>query len=294
MNASIGTGTSNSDEVSLREIVAMLWRKKWLIAGVTFVMGAVAGTAALILPKTYVATVIVAPVSNTPSGGALGGLGALASQFGGLASLAGMAIPGDSRKFESLAILQSEVLTEKYIQDNDLLPILYAPKWDADQHKWKTTNPKKIPTPWTGNVLFKKRIRAVASDAKTGLTTVTISWTDPKLSAKWANDFVKITNEYVRAKAIHTSEANLAYLNEQALKTSEVPIREGIYTLIQSEINKVMMAKGSEEYALRVVDPAVPPERAFSPQLGAWIIFGLLSGLIVSVIIVIYGPDARK
>jgi uncharacterized protein involved in exopolysaccharide biosynthesis len=294
MNASIDIGTSKSDDVSLRDTVAVLWRKKWLIASVTFAMGISAGAAALVVPKTYVATVIIAPVSNTPSGGALGGLGALASQFGGLASLAGVAMPGDSRKFESLAILQSEVLTEKYIQDNDLLPILYPKIWDADQHKWKTTDPKKTPTLWTGNVLFKKRIRTVANDAKTGLATLTISWTDPKLAAKWANDIVRITNEYLRAKAIHTSEANLAYLNEQALKTSEVTIREGIYNIIQSEINKVMMAKGSEEYALRVVDPAVPPERAFSPQLSAWIMFGLLSGLIVSVIIVIYGPDARK
>jgi hypothetical protein len=42
---------------------------------------------------SYVASSIVVPVSNSSSGGALGGLGSLASQFGGLASLAGVAVP---------------------------------------------------------------------------------------------------------------------------------------------------------------------------------------------------------
>jgi uncharacterized protein involved in exopolysaccharide biosynthesis len=294
MSASTDIGINRSDETSLRDTVALLWKKKWLILWVTLGAGFVAGVAAVIMPRTYVASVVIAPVSNSPSGGSLGGLGALASQFGGLASLAGMAVPGDSRKFESLAVLQSEVLTEKYIQENDLLPILFPSKWDSDQKHWKPMDPKSIPTLWTGSVLFKKRIRNVSNDTKTGLATITISWTDPKLAAKWANDLVRLTNEYLRAKAIHTSEANLAYLNEQAQKTSEVPIREGIYNLIQSEINKTMMAKGSEEYALRVLDPAIAPEKPFSPVRTAWVLFGLLGGLILSVVIVIYGPDPRK
>ncbi len=285
--------TNKDDEVSLSDTVGVLWRRKWLIAGVTLAFGVAAGAAALIVPKSYVALSVVSPVSNSQGGGAMSGLGALASQFGGLASLAGVAMPGDSKKFEYLAVLQSEILTEKYIQDNNLLPIIFQSKWNSDRNTWKSTDPKKIPTLWDGNAKFKKKIRSVSNDTKTGLATITITWTDPKLAAKWANDLVKITNEYLRAKAIHDSEASLAYLNEQALKTNEVAIRQGIYSLIQGEINKVMMAKGSEEYALRVVDPAVAPEKPFSPLPGIWILFGLLSGLMVSVVVVIYGPDVR-
>ncbi|MDP9087169.1 MAG: Wzz/FepE/Etk N-terminal domain-containing protein [Pseudomonadota bacterium] len=293
MNASTDMDTNKDDEVSLSDTVGVLWRRKWLIAGVTLAFGVAAGAAALIVPKSYVALSVVSPVSNSQGGGAMSGLGALASQFGGLASLAGVAMPGDSKKFEYLAVLQSEILTEKYIQDNNLLPIIFQSKWNSDRNTWKSTDPKKIPTLWDGNAKFKKKIRSVSNDTKTGLATITITWTDPKLAAKWANDLVKITNEYLRAKAIHDSEASLAYLNEQALKTNEVAIRQGIYSLIQGEINKVMMAKGSEEYALRVVDPAVAPEKPFSPLPGIWILFGLLSGLMVSVVVVIYGPDVR-
>jgi uncharacterized protein involved in exopolysaccharide biosynthesis len=293
VNTSTAIGTGKDDEVSLRDTFTVLWRRKWLVAGVTLAFGIAAGVASLLVPPSYVAMTVVSPVSNTPGSGSTSGLGALASQFGGLASLAGVAMPGDSRKFESLAVLQSEILTEKYIQDNNLLPIIFHSKWDDVQNKWKSSDPKKIPTLWDGNATFKKTIRSVSNDAKTGLATITITWSDPKLAAKWANDLVERTNEYLRAKAIHESEANLAYLNEQAIKTSEVAIRQGIYSLIQGEINKVMMAKGSEEYALRVVDPAVAPEKRFSPQRTNWVLFGLLSGLMVSIIVVVYGPNAR-
>jgi uncharacterized protein involved in exopolysaccharide biosynthesis len=293
VNTSTAIGTAKNDEVSLRDTFAVLWRRKWLVISVTLAFGIGAGVASLLQAPLYVAATIVSPVSTGPGGGATSGLGALASQFGGLASLAGVAMPGDSKKFESLAVLQSEILTEKYIQDNNLLPIIFSTKWDDKQNKWKSSDPEKIPTLWDGNVTFKKEIRSVSNDAKTGLATITITWTDPKLAAKWANDLVQRTNEYLRAKAIHDSEANLAYLNEQAVKTNEVAIRQGIYSLIQGEINKVMMAKGSEEYALRVLDPAVAPERRFSPQRTNWVLFGLLSGLMVSIIVVVYGPNAR-
>lgn len=286
-------GSNSGDEISLNDTLSTLWRRKWLVVGVGFGFAAAAGVAAMLVPKSYVASSIVSPVTSSQGGSAGGGLGALASQFGGLASLAGVALPGDSKKFEALAVLQSESLTEKYIRDNNLLPVIFYKKWDSDRNRWKDTDPKKIPTVWLANDYFKKKIRAVSNDTKTGLATVTITWTDPKLAAKWANDLIKLTNEYQRAKAIRESEVNLAYLNEQALKINEVAIRQGIYSLIQDEIGKVMLAKGSEEFALKVIDPAVAPERPFSPQPVAWVLFGLLGGLMLSVVVALYGPERR-
>jgi uncharacterized protein involved in exopolysaccharide biosynthesis len=287
------TGAGADEEISLSETISAIWRRKWLIAAVSIGFALAAGVAALIVPKSYVASSVVTPASATESPGAGGGLGALASSFGGLASLAGVALPGDSKKFEALAVLQSEALTEKYIRDNNLLPTLYPKKWDRDLKTWKPMDPKKIPTVWLANDYFKKEIRAVSNDTKTGLATVTITWTDPKLAAKWANDLIKLTNEYQRAKAIKESEANLTYLNDQASKTSEVAVRQGLYNMIQDQIGKEMLAKGSEEFALRVIDPAVAPEKPFSPKPVAWVLFGLLVGLMLSVLFALYGPSRR-
>jgi uncharacterized protein involved in exopolysaccharide biosynthesis len=282
-----------TDEVSLREVVLTFWRGKWLILGMSVGFAAAAGLAALLVPKSFVASSIVVPVTSGSGGGALGGLGSLASQFGGLASLAGVSVPGDSKKFESIAVLQSELITEKYIHDNNLLPIIFSNRWDKELGKWKGTDSNKIPTLWQGNDYFKKRVRAVTNDTKTGLATISITWSDPKIAAAWVNDLIKLTNEYLRAKAIRESEANMAYLNEQILKTDVLAMKQGIYSMLQGEINKAMTAKGTEEFALKIIDPAVAPDRPASPQPVAWILFGFFGGLVLSAIIVYYRNEPR-
>jgi uncharacterized protein involved in exopolysaccharide biosynthesis len=283
----------SGDEVSLREVFLTLWHGKWLIAAVSLGLGIAGGVAAQFVPKSYMASSIIAPVSNSSGGGAMGGLGALASQFGGLASLAGVSVPGDSKKAESIAVLQSELITEKYIRDNNLMPIIFHKRWDAVLGKWKDTNPKKIPTLWEANDYFKKSIRTVVNDTKTGLATLSITWNDPKIAATWANDLIRLTNEYLRGKAIHDSEANMAYLNEQILKTDVVTMKQGIYSMLQGELNKAMMAKGTEEFALKIIDPAVAPDKPASPHPATWTLFGLFVGFLVSSLFVYYRTERR-
>jgi uncharacterized protein involved in exopolysaccharide biosynthesis len=39
---------------------------------------------------------------------------------------------------------------------------------------------------------------------------------------------------------------------------------------LQNEISKMMLARGNDEYALKVIDPATPPERPSSPVPLYW------------------------
>jgi len=243
--------------------------------------------AALIIPKKFEAVIVVAAVSNTPGGAQMGGLSSLASQFGGIASLAGISVGGDSRKSESLAVLQSESLTEGYIRTNNLLPVLYRRDWDSAKMQWKTDNPEKIPTLWKANQYFKKKIRSVVTDSKTGLTLLTIRWRDPVAAAKWANELIGITNDFLRDKAIAESERNIEYLHQEAAKTNIVEARQAIYSLLQTEINKVMVARGNREYAFKILDPAAVPEKPVSPILAIWCAVGTLGGLAVAVFAVL-------
>jgi uncharacterized protein involved in exopolysaccharide biosynthesis len=281
MNEPIQKYAAEHDEIRIEEIVARIWRRKWLVLLLALMFAVVAGTTAFLVPKSYLATTVVAPVLGNNNGGALSGLNAMVSQFGGLASLAGVSVSGDSRKYESLAVLQSEALTERYISTNNLLPILYADEWDVTRNAWKSADPSSHPTLWKANRDFKK-IRTVSTDSKTGLITISITWTDPKLAAAWANDFVKLTNEYLRNKAITEADGNMAYLNEQAAKTEVVAVKQGIYTMIQIEINKAMTAKGTTEFALKVLDPAVAPEKPSAPRKAIWTLAGFFGGILFS------------
>jgi uncharacterized protein involved in exopolysaccharide biosynthesis len=276
------------DAISFAEIYQVFWRGKYLIILITAVCTVAAALAAWKAPRKYEATVLIAAASNAGAGQIGGGLGAMASQLSGLASLAGLAVGGDAKKEESLAVLQSEALTEAYIRDNNLLPVLYAGAWDPVQKDWRETDPKKKPSLWKASRYFKQAIRKITVDSQTGLIQVRITWTDPELAAKWANELVALTNQYLRDRAIRESETNIAYLTKEAERTELVGARQAIYALLQNEINKAMMARGDAEYAFKVLDPATTPEVRSSPQTLIWIGAGMFVGLFLAIFIVFF------
>jgi len=247
---------SDEEDVSLPELWQAVVRARLVIICAAVVFATAGGVMGLLVQPQYEAWVTMAATTDNPTASRMGTRDAAA-----VAALIGTATSA-SRMEESIATLQSDLLTEKYIRDNELLPILYADQWDAASKRWKKDDPEEIPTVWEATRYFKEKIREVSDSKRTQLTTLTIRWTDSQLAAKWANDLVRITNEYLREKAIRESQRNIEYLNEQASQTEVVEVREAIYELIEDEINKEMLATGRDEYALRVIDPAVAPEES--------------------------------
>jgi capsular polysaccharide biosynthesis protein len=274
------------DEITLRDVVELLQQRKWSYLCLTAIMTLAAAIASWVLPETFRATIIVSPVANAPgSSGSGSGVGSVVSQFSNLASLAGLGGLGpDTRKYEAVALLQSETITEDYIRTNNLLPVLYPRLWDATAGRWKSSDPSDIPTVWKATQRFKRHIANVITDTKTGLVTLTITWYDAQQAAQWANGLVKMTNDYERGKAIVESDRNITYLNDQTAKTDLVGVKQAVSSLLQSEISKEMLARGSDEYALKVIDHAVPPEEPYMPQPLMWTLIGFGSGLLISAI----------
>jgi uncharacterized protein involved in exopolysaccharide biosynthesis len=276
----------NADQPTFKDLVLVLRGRLVLIGSTTLVFGLVAGVDAYFSPKWYEAAVVLSPVSTSASssfsgagggGSGLSGLGGL----GGLAAMAGLNIGGDSKKAESVATLVSEAVTERYLQDNNLLPVIYANKWDATRQTWKKID-KNTPTLWKTYQYFKKQLRTVETDTKSGIVSLKIRWKDPALAASWANGLADLTNKVLREKAIRDSERNIQYLTEEAAKTTIVEARQAIYSIMQGEINKSMLARGADEYAFKIIDPARTPERKTSPITTLWGVVGLFAGFFLS------------
>lgn len=266
------------EDISLRDLAQKLWQRRGLIAVITTLATAAAVATAFLLPEKFQASVVLSAVTSEADVGKLGGAGALLSQFGGIAGISGLGGAGSSKKVEAVATLQSSSLTEAFIRDKNLLPILFPDRWNAERKKWEGDDPDRVPTIWKGEMKFRKDIRSVTEDKKSGLVTMTITWSNPQQAAEWANDLVSRTNAALRHRAIEESERNLAYLNEQTSKTSVVELQRAIYGLTETEIKKIMIANGSEEYAFRVIDPARVPEERTSPKRGLIAVSGLVLG----------------
>jgi hypothetical protein len=266
-----------NDGIDLGVPAHILWRgRRWIIVGAAFGL-AMGVTLGLILPKTYRAEVVMVPAAFSPDSGLLSRLG---GQLGGLASLAGVDLSGEaSRKNEALALLKSRAFTQQFIETGEMMPVLFASRWQADSATWKPSR-RGPPTADDAFVLFDKRIRRVSEARNTGLITLTIEWRDRELAAAWANRLVAEVNQLGRTRDIRESELSLQYLNRELAKANVVELRDAINRLIESQINKVMLANVREDYLFRVVDPAVASDadHFVRPKRVFLALFGILAG----------------
>ena len=268
--------------IDVAELFATAVTSWKMILGTAIIGAAVAAGISLVLRNTYRAEVVIAPVSQK----GVGVGGALRSQLGGLASLAGIDLSGGGdRKEESFATLVATGFARDFISSEKLLPALFAERWDPKENHWKES--EKPPTVEAAVKYFTNNVRSVSEDRKTGLIKVAVEWYSPDLAARWANRMVEVANERLRNEATRNSEQSIEYLNKELAKTNVVELRQAIYRLIEEQVSQAMLANVQREYAFRVIDPAVPPEFKFSPKRAIIVVVGALVGLVAGLMAVL-------
>lgn len=259
--------------------------KQWqLIAVVAGSITVFAAAWALLAKPIYRAEILIAPVET---GSAESSLGGLVGQFSGLASLAGLDLKSNQSKEEALAVLASRRFTEAFVESNNLMPLLFAEKWDAKKAGWSVDDAEDVPTIEDAHNLLNKKIREIAENPETGLVRISIDWYDRELAASWANMMVHHVNDDLRKSAISEAERSIDYLTKELEKTSIVGVQQAIFSLIESQVNVAMLANVREEYVFKVIDPAVPPDadRYIWPQRLLMIVVGFVVGLMIGSLI---------
>lgn len=279
------------DEINLLDYWRVLVNFKWLIFAIVVLTTSASVAAALLMTPIYRAEVLAAPVEDDKGGG----LGALAGQFGGLASLAGISLGGGSSKVgEAIAILQSRSFTEGFVKDYQLMPILFADVWDSNSKQWKVNSEEDIPSMWDAYKKISDSIFTVSEDKKSGMVTLAVEWTDPELAARWANILVWRINQYMKTSAIDEAEKSIAYLKQQAESTSVVEMRQAIYRLIEAQTKNIMLANVRDEFVFNVIDPAVVPEEKVKPKRKLIVVLGAMVGLMLGVFLAFFISFVRK
>lgn len=283
------------DEIDLFALWDTLMQQKWQILAITLLFAGVAATIAFIMTPKYEAKVVATFADEGKSGG--GGLSALAGQFGGLAEMAGINIGGGGgNKEASIAYLKSRVFIESFINENDLMPILYAKQWDSTNKKWLVDDPEKTPTDWKAYEFFSKNVVDIQMDKKSGLITLTVTWKDREQAVAWANNLIKRANSNLREKAIAETQLSQTYLEKELQKTSVVEIQNTIYRVLETQIKTMMMANTKEEFAFKIIDPAaLMDENAYvKPKRPLMIALGAIAGLFIGILFVFVRKTIRN
>ena len=211
---------------------------------------------AVFTPDSYDGSVVVAPVSDAQIGG---GLSSLVGGLGGLSSFNFWGA-GSQMKNEALATLNSRELLSNFIIEKNALPQIFGNLYNWDTMDWEVDDPEDIPTVADGVRAMKNRKLKVDNDLVTGMVTVRVRDVSPERAANWANELVARANQVVRDRTINETRQQIAYLEEQVAKTPLVELQQAIYRLLEQQYKKIMVAEVTEQYALRVIDPAVPAD----------------------------------
>lgn len=273
------------DEIDLVDLWRLLWAGRWLIAATTMSISVMALAVSYLMTPKYRVDVILAPVSEEGST-----LSALGGQLGGLAGLVGGLGSGSSNLNEALATLVSRDFIERFIEDHNLLPVLFAKRWDAQARRWDVDSVEDEPTLSDGFYFFRKRVLTVTEYQKTGLTLLSVEWKDPTLAAEWARLLVDRINGHMRQRSIDEASRSLEYLQSEISGTKAVEIQQAAYRLVENQLKTIMVAKSRDEYVFRVVDPPkVPdPDDYVKPRRALMTILGLGLGLGVGVLWVLF------
>jgi uncharacterized protein involved in exopolysaccharide biosynthesis len=240
----------------------------------------------LLTPMYSSRNIMLIPTTTSPSIAS-----SLGDQLGGLASFAGIQTGSTtSNRKETLAIFHSRVFREKALNDLNLMPYLYKEQWDSSNKAWKEG---QEPNLYDALLLFQD-ISRLEEDIKRGLFVYVMEWDDPILVAKWSNEVIALFNNYMRERAIVEAEKSTDYLEAELVNTKTISLQNVLYKMIADQRKNAMLASVREDYAFKIIDPAVIPNERSSPNRTQIVVLSSGATFMVGIFIIFLMHIYRK
>jgi uncharacterized protein involved in exopolysaccharide biosynthesis len=200
------------DEIDLYEYYLVI--RKRLRPLLLFAMGTAFGTGLVslfLIPKVYEAKATILPIE--------GAEGSLVSALNTLGGLAGIPLAQKQTSSQTLvAVLESISLAEGVISRLDLMKEFFKGDWDLAKGNWK--NPDKAP-PLEDGIRKLKSMVSIQQDRKTGVVTIKVEYTDPRLAAAIANTYVEELDRFINKNALSMAKRQRIFLEGQVEGTKK-------------------------------------------------------------------------
>ena len=281
----------HDDGLDIFFIIKKIWNQKILISSLFILSCILVVLFAISLPNIYKSRVILAPVTNLSDSSMMQN-----SALSSLASITGRKITNQANSTnEAVQILKSYKFFSEILTEYDMKPLLMGSiGWDSNKKELimnsdiydlnKKTWIDITPTDQEAYEYWVE-IFSVSQDIDTGFLAMEIKHFSPYLAKKWLDNIVYSINEKAKSKAILEAENSIEYLKPQFQKTELSEVKLVLASLIQEQIQTIMLAKSKPEYLFKVIDPAYAPESKSEPKRSVICIIGAFLGLFFSIII---------
>lgn len=193
-------------QIRFEDAVAAIWAERKRIAIISLTAALLALGISFLLPKYFKSTAVLLPETDKSKLGSL-------SQIAGLASLAGVNVPGNtdiSRLYPSIlasetvlrGVIEKEYSTERISKSVNLIDYfeLSAPTPEENFDE-ALTNLRDLLT--------------TSLDPKTSIVTVTVEMREPKLAAEVLNTVIAETDKFMRQKKTTNASEQRKWIEER-------------------------------------------------------------------------------
>jgi uncharacterized protein involved in exopolysaccharide biosynthesis len=291
----------SNNEVNIGDLLSLVYKEKLWILFFLFFFLISSALYSSSLPNIYKSSVLMIGVDENQSN-----IKNASSSYAGLASLAGVSLPQESDNISiAIGILKSRNFVTNFINRKDILINLIAVEgWDLESNKliidesvfdvqsnqWvRNVSLPRLSKP-SDQEAYKHWIEktfSIEQDDKSRFVVLNIAHYSPYVAQEWASWLVEDINNYMRNTDIAEAETSIKYLNGVVLETESAELKSLLYKIIESKVQKIMLAKSRQEYIFKIIDPAIAPEDKISPKRFLITIMGGLFGLILGILYVI-------
>ena len=294
-NNSVKKTSFDIDEIDLKEIFKVLWDGKFFIIAVTACFAIFSVYYALSLKDVYKSEAILNVDTDSNPVSSFGGLG-------GLASIAGINMSSLSGNKSQLALetLRSRAFLKHLIEFEGILPSIMAAEsfdkesqkiifnsdlFDPTENKWveSAENGLLKPTYLQAYETYLSQI----SIRDEQFITISVEHISPVFAKELLDLMIRETNEILRNKDLRESSDAINFLTSEVNKSSLITMKDAINELVLSRLEMQMMAKVSNEYVLKIIEPPFIPEKKSGPSRALICIVISLIGGIFSVLFVL-------
>jgi len=271
-------------DLSLTDALAAIAAKKRFP-----IVGAVLGLVASVVLVLTLRPLYEAQVVLVFDGGSGDQLSELARSFGGIASIAGINLPtGDGGdRASAIATLNSYEALSSFIDDGRIAEDIIR---ETSRGPLQLIAGDQRTSTWEA-VRRLRRHMAVDELKPSGIIRVKFQWYDPQTAATWANSFTRHSDSILREAALDRSNQRLAFLKNELESVSALAVRDAMSKVIENELRTVAFATVDEEFAFRVIDPAIRAERPVRPRRALLIAMltslGAMTGIVIALAVTV-------
>ena len=293
MNMKNHSENSNQREINVKEIISILNTGRSRILKIVISSSLIALITSLILVNFYTSETLlyVKNQSKTPN---------VLSQYAGLASMAGISLPGSGggdKALEIIEMIKSRAFLKHLLTFEEILPALIAAK-SYDKSTGKINFDRSLYDPIKNNWVdeegankpsyleaYKKYLEVilVSHDKLSGFISIKVEHVSPLFAKEFLELVIKEANTLMRERDLEQSSMAIDYLKTELAKTSYVEIKSSINSLIEAQLETQMMARLNNDYILGTIEPPFIPEEKSRPTRALICILGFVFGIVVSI-----------